>query len=97
MPYLDVYRKAKEKDRTVLPFISIEIDTGVLQEVVFIKTDLEYEALKLQVGRLMYYVSERHMFYTLLGDSLLEVNVRTGAKKELVKDMPADLIYVSRT
>jgi len=72
-----------------------QIDTGVLQEVVFIETDLEYEALKLQVGRLMYYVSERHMFYTLLGDSLLEVNVRTGAKKELVKDMPADLIYVS--
>ncbi|MCR5213967.1 MAG: hypothetical protein K6E10_06095 [Eubacterium sp.] len=69
---------------------------SMLRELQFIKTDKSVDALKLSVGRFCYYDKEKRLFYTLLGDKLLNINIYSGDVTEMMDGMYYTKMLVSK-
>jgi|GEM_PF-1280318 len=72
-----------------------DIENASLREISFISSSLSLDALRLSVGRFCYYRrSDRH-FYMLLGNKLIDADIFSGQKEEIVSGIPTSQIMVS--
>lgn len=71
------------------------IKKGTLQELCFIDTDLDYQALSQQTGRFCYYDKKNTTFYTIIGESIVSINTFNGKYDTLIKNIPAKQVLVS--
>ena len=71
------------------------METATLHEIEFISSELSLDALRLSVGRFTYYDKTNRKFHMMLGDSLVSVDVFSGARSEKVTNIPASEMLVS--
>lgn len=72
-----------------------DVTESVLQEQLFLDTNLEREALKTEAGRLLYYQRKSRTFYTMIGQEVIAVNTRTGKTSRVISGISPDHIFIS--
>ncbi len=94
-----VYGRINEGSRegeTGIALYEYTLADSLLRELQFIETDKSVDALRTSVGRFCYYDRGKRLFYTLLGDKLLNVNVYSGEVTEMMDGMYYTKMLVSK-
>lgn len=92
--YGRIGRGNHEGENGIILYEYAEEDSEIT-ELAFIRCDLPYDILKLQVGKFAYFDRESGIFYVLLNDSVMKLDVATGETSFVVENMPSDYICVS--
>ena len=98
--YLDfvVYGRINEGPRegsTGVILYEYDIENTMLRELKFVSSELPLETMKLSVGELCYYDKQERIFYLLIGEDMLAINVFSGKTEERITDMPSGHAAVS--
>ena len=94
-----VYGRINEgvrEGQTGIALFEYTLEDSSLRELQFIPVNSSLDVLRLSVGRFCYYDRTNRCFYTLLGDQLLKIDIFSGEIEEVVKDIPASLVLVSK-
>lgn len=71
------------------------IKEATLREILFIDSDMYYEAMKLSVGKMCYYDKANRTFYCMMGNKIYGIDVFSGQSETLVDGVTAGQILVS--
>ena len=96
--YFVVYGRINEGPREGeigVGLYEFSIEEETLRELSFIHTDLSFDAMLLSTKRFSYYDRENRHFYTMIGDSVVDVDIFTGKMEVIVSDIPTNQIEVS--
>lgn len=96
--YFVVYGRVNEGPRegeVGVGLYEFNIDTVTLRELCFIFSDFSFDTMLLSTKRFNYYDRENRHFYTMIGDSIVDVDIFTGKKEIVVEGIPSNMIEVS--
>ncbi|MBP3235064.1 MAG: hypothetical protein J6M65_11675 [Eubacterium sp.] len=93
-----VYGRINEgprEGRTGVILYEYNIADTTLRELKFVSSDLCLDEMKLSVGKLAYYDKKERVFYLLIGDRMLAIDVFSGKTSDRVESLPSGHAAVS--
>ncbi len=71
------------------------IEETMLRELQYVASELPLDAMQLSVGELCYYDKTERVFYLLIGEDMLAIDVFSGKTEERISDLPSGHAAVS--
>ncbi len=96
--YFVVYGRINEGPREGQVGVGLyeySIENVTLRELCFVFSDFSFDTMLLSTKKFSYYDRVNRHFYTMIGDSIIDVDIITGEKDVIVSDIPSNQIAVS--
>ena len=96
--YFVVYGRINEGPRegqNGVVLYEYNIETYTLRELSYISSDLCLDALVLSTEKFCYFDKKSRHFYAMIGDSIVDVDIFSGKRENVVEDIPSSHIMVS--